>query len=406
MRVSYKDIDTRAKVTLDKTMATDENLGGIMRFGDDNLYPQTVEAIISSSPTASACSTILARFLTGGGFENEAINNAVVGVDERGKKITLLQLLRQASLSVAKFRGFYIHVNRNLENQVKNARLIPFKFCRLNKIDDLGFCSKVGVYNDWEKRKNTKFDKNKVQYFDLFTDNVEALEKQIQKSGGVDNYKGQIYLNYVDPEYIYPLSTIDPVYLDCDTEAQVQIFKNSEIRNGFQAKTIVRVADPGEGTEEEENIIRKVKAMKGADGERITLMFDDIDDTGEIKQSGGFKVDTLQSTIDDKLFENWESSLANNIRKAFNGLPAVLIDYEQGKLSGTSGEAIEQATNYYNAVTTDDRNSISQSFAEIFKLSPNPILHNNTNWNIKPLNLYGNVTNIQPATGDKANIGE
>lgn len=400
MRVGYKDIDIRASVKLDKSMGTDDNLGGIMRFGEDNLYPQTIEAIISSSPTASACSTILARFLTGGGFENETINNAVVGIDERGKKITLLQLLRQAALSTAKFRGFYIHVNRNLDNQVSNARLIPFKFCRLNKVDDLGFCSKVGVYNNWEKRNNEKFDKAKVQYFDIFNGNIEALQKQIEKAGGVEKYKGQIYLNYVDTEYIYPLSTIDSVYLDCDTEAQVQIFKNSEIRNGFQAKTIVRVADPGEGTEEEDNIIKKVKAMKGADGERITLLFDDIDDNGDIKQSGAFKVDTLQSTIDDKLFENWESSLANNIRKAFNGLPAVLIDYEQGKLSGTSGEAIEQATNYYNAVTLDDRNALSQSFAEIFKLSPDPILANNQNWNIKPLSLNGNPTNISAAAGN------
>ena len=143
--------------------------------------------------------------------------------------------------------------------------------------------------------------------------------------------------------------------------------------------------------------------MKGAAGDRITLLFDDIDDTGEIKQSGAFKVDTIGTTINDKLFENWEASLSNNIRKSFNGLPAVLIDYEQGKLSGTSGEAIEQATAYYNAVTTDMRNVLSQSFAEIFKLSENQTLATNTNWNIKPLTLNGNITNTGSATGNQAN---
>ena len=39
---------------------------------------------------------------------------------------------------------------------------------------------------------------------------------------------------FFDPEYLYPLSMIDSVYLDCDTEAQISIFRNTEIRNGFQ----------------------------------------------------------------------------------------------------------------------------------------------------------------------------
>lgn len=403
MRVSHKDTDDRARVYLNKAMKTDDNLGGIMSFGDDNLYPQTIERITASSPTASACAGILANFLTGSGFETELINGVVVGKDERGKSITLHQLLRQAAMSVAKFRGFYVHVNRNLSNQVGNARIIPFKFCRFGKVDDLGFCSKVGVYDNWDKRKDEVFDKNKVQYFDLFTTNEDALFLQIKKAGGVDKYKGQIYLQFIDPDYIYPLSSIDSVYLDCDTESQVQIFKNSEIRNGFQSTTLIRCADPGEGTEAEKAIIEKINKMKGAAGDRITLLFDDIDDNGEIRQSGAFKVDTIGTTINDKLFENWEASLSNNIRKAFNGLPAVLIDYEQGKLSGTSGEAIQQATAYYNAVTTDMRNVLSQSFAEIFKLSENQTLATNTNWNIKPLSLNGTITNTGAATGNQAN---
>lgn len=387
MRLAHDKTEVRAVIKLDKSMGVDENLGGIMRFGADNLYPQTVENIIASSQTGTACAKMYARFLTGMGFENEAINSVVVGVDERGKNITLLQLLRQSAASVSKNRGFYIHVNRTMDGKIKNARSVPFKFCRFGKQDDAGYCSRIGVYDNWEKRSGEKFKKEDVKYYDLFTSSQEAYALQIAKAGDIKKYPGQIYFTFFDPEYLYPLSTIDPVYLDCDTESQVQIFKNTEIRNGFQTGTIIRVPEPA-SDEEEEKIKEKIYGMKGADGKRIVLLFDSLDtETNEIKATGAFKIDSIQSNINDKLFADWESTLANNIRKAFNGMPAILIDYEKGTLSGTSGEAITQATNSYNSLTSDDRAALSASFKEIFSLSENPILAGNTNWNIKPLTL-------------------
>lgn len=391
MRLAYSDIDNRLPVKLDKSMNVDDSLGGIMTFGSDNLYPQTIEGLIAGSSTAKACSNMYSRFLTGLGFENEAINNVVVGTDERGKEITLLTLLRKCAQARAKYRGFYIHVNKNLENKVVNARHVPFKYCRFNKKDDLGFCSKVMVWDNWERDKNKNNDKKLIKSYDNFTSNNEAFAQQIKKVGDIKKYSGQIFFDFDDPEFLYPLSMIDQVYLDCDTEQQVAIFRNSEIRNGFQATTLLLMQEP-EGIEEEEKIKAKINKMKGADASRITLFFTDRDENGKLVKDEQFVTETIQSNINDKLFENWENGLANNIRKAFNGMPAVLIDYEQGKLSGTSGEAITQATTLYNELTRDDRAALSQAFKQIFSKSVFPELENNDNWKIKPLQLYSNGT--------------
>ena len=92
---------------------------------------------------------------------------------------------------------------------------------------------------------------------------------------------------------------------------------NREIRNGFMATTILRVQA---GTEDEEKLIsERVQNATGADGSRVLLMLDEIDpETGEIKKNGAFAVDKIESNINDKLFENWEASLMNKIRRSQN----------------------------------------------------------------------------------------
>ena len=161
---------------------------------------------------------------------------------------------------------------------------------------------------------------------------------------------------------------------------------NREIRNGFMATTILRVQA---GTEEEEKLIsERVQYATGADGSRVLLMLDEIDpETGEIKKNGAFAVDKIESNINDKLFESWENSLMSKIRRSQN-VPSIFLDYKTNKLGGTSGEAIIQATNSYNATTRDARSLLSEYLKELFSNFENPELKNNQDWTIKPLTLY------------------
>ena len=133
MKIILSELDKRVDVSLDKSISAD-GVKGIMKYGSKNDYPQKIERIVNGSVTAKSAADIYAKFLTGAGFENEEINNVVVGRDSRFKKITLRSLLSQIAMSMAYYYGAYIHVNLTLNRKVKNAQLLLFKNCRFSNV--------------------------------------------------------------------------------------------------------------------------------------------------------------------------------------------------------------------------------------------------------------------------------
>lgn len=401
MRLLNKEIEKRITVKLDKNIRGD-NVSGIMTYGSDNDYPQVIEKLIYGSQTAKACANIYAKFIGGEGFNNAAIGQIKVGIDNKGKPITLDNIRRQIATSLAKFNGVYVHCNQNIEGEVGNTKVIPFKYARLSREDDNGYCALIAIHPNWtkESEKNTyqKFDKSEISWFNHF--NLSALQANIENAGGIESFKGQIYSFFLDDNYIYPLSPFDSVYLDMDTEYQIQLFKNREIRNGFTDKVVMNIVPPKDDTEREDTK-KKVKNWMGADGEKILLFESEFDENGNLLKEGSFKVEKIPTNINDKLFENWEKSLSNNIRKAVHALPAVLIDYEQGQLSQASGEMIVQATNYYNALTHPIREAIEEIIKDIYTHHAEPVLKENTDWTLKPVSLIelkpSNPNNYVPA---------
>lgn len=402
MRLALKDIDKRVSIKLDKSIRKGNN-GGVMLFGKDNDYPQKIERIVNSSITAKSCRDIYSKFLCGQGFANDQINSVIVGKDERGKNVTLKKILSLVCDSIALNHGAYIHINLNLNGIIGSVRHMPFKYCRFVKPDDIFYCSHILFYENWERDsdyfKDKKFNKSDIKHYPIFNSDPAVIEAQVKEAGSFKKFKGQVNFIFLDDQHLYPLSPFDPVYMDCDTENQVAIYKNNTTRNGMTKKTIVRMQEPSNSTEEAE-LSEQVKSWQGADGDNVLVLYDEIDpQSGEIKTTGAFAVDTLESAIDDKLFEGWQKDLSNNIRKAVRALPAVLIDYDESKLGTTSGEGIIQAVNFYNAMTEGDRSKISEMFREIFTKFDNDILKSNTDWTIKKLDLYGNF-NVPTASTD------
>lgn len=417
-RITVEDLDKRAVIKLNKNIkAVDNGVHGLMIFGEKNDYPQMMELAINGSVTAKAAAGIYSKFLAGKGFKNQAVNNIVVGRDQRGKEITVRSLLRQVTDSCAWHNGFYIHCNRNYEGQTGTVHLKPFKDGRFAKPDDTGFSAKILFYDNWGKDKDIgKYDTKKASSYHIFSNDLKVIQAQIN---GVEDgkYKGQVYFQFLDNTYFYPLSPFDAAYMDVDTEQQVALFKNRTIRNGFFNKTIIRKQkeykeqevtsidgdqnDPRSERVHDDTVSKDIVDFVGADGETVIVIEDDLDpDTGEFPKNS-FQVETIETKVDSKLFDSWEQGLKNNIRMSIRGIPAILIDYEQNQLGTTSGEAIIQATQFYNALTLDDRELISQSFADIFKNSNIPELANNQDWTIEPIKLIDNGTdNTSAATSN------
>ena len=112
----------------------------------------------------------------------------------------------------------------------------------------------------------------------------------------------------------------------------------------------------------------------------------------------------MAPTLKPALFNALSESIANKIRITAGGIPKVLIDYEGGKLFGLSGEAIVQATNFYNAITDKTRTLLGDSLGEILSNFKDPVLRNNKNWEIVPINLIeqqkDGITDTNTTTGN------
>jgi hypothetical protein len=107
---------------------------------------------------------------------------------------------------------------------------------------------------------------------------------------------------------------------------------------------------------------------------------------GKIIDGENVKLEKIEQNINDKMFEGYEASTQNAIRKAYNAIPQILIDYETGQLGTTSGEALRQAAEFYNAMTVEPRMKISQIFEEIFSNFIDPSLRGR-NWEIRELDF-------------------
>lgn len=403
-RLLNKEVDSRITIRPSKKIAiNDDTLPGLMFFGENNDYPQLMEKLILGSVTAIGASGVYANFLAGHGFKNPELNKVVIGRDSKGKSVTVLNLLGMAAHSVSFNNGYYVQVNLNAKAEIKDCRLIPFKDSRFIKADDTGYSAKIAVYNNWAKEKGVKYSKDKIVPYNVFNLQENALLSQIKDAGGIKKYKGQIYFQFFDDRFFYPLSVFDASDLDCDSEAQISLYENRTLRNGFFDKTIVSTS-PG-GTDEDQNeFVDKVTNMLGPDGESVLVMTTDVNENGEIDEARAIKIDQIETKVKPALFNTISESIANKIRITAGGIPKILIDYEGGKLFGLSGEAIVQATNFYNAITDKTRTLLGNSIGEILSNFKDPILKDNKDWEIVPLNLIeqqkDGVTDIRTTTGN------
>ena len=110
MKLLNKDIPQRVRTRIDKSIQVDGS-AGILTFGDKNDYPQVIEKIIDSSPTASACANIYAKFLAGQGIADKILEQKIVGRSHTGGAITVKALISQVCQSISYYSGAYIHVN-------------------------------------------------------------------------------------------------------------------------------------------------------------------------------------------------------------------------------------------------------------------------------------------------------
>jgi len=378
---------------------------GIIQNGMENDYPTRMEYAVNNSITAKACANTYKRFLIGKGFEDAALNKIIVGKDEqKNTNITALDALISIAHEFSRHNGTWIKTGYNGNLEVNSLYITPSKYCRFGKEDSKKFKGKIAVYDNWDYITNPsgeKFNKSEIQIYNIYDkkkDNItyqitgKKKPKEADLIKGLQTWKGQIYFKFIDKEFTYPLSPIDVEQHDADTEFQISLFKNGELRRGFFAKYML-IHETFEDDADYTDFLSTVQSFEGASegGSIMTVEVDKLSSDDKMTPVAPFVMQKIEQNINDGLFEKYETSTANNIRKAYNNLPPVLIDYQEGKLGGTSGESITAAAEYYNQQTEMDRMEIETIFKELMSNWHIPELRDKE-WKISKL-TYGTSNN-------------
>jgi len=358
----------------------------------DNAYPDRMDRLINNSVTAKSAAAIMVQYLLGKGY-GETADNAIIN---KAQNLKLIDFADDVADDLVKQRGVFIHINYNALYQVADFSVLPFEWCRIGKKDSNDYAGKVAVCKEWLKPKRSD-----IELIDVYNPRKKVIDAQVEKAGGWEHYKGQVLYINMDTKLIYPLSRIDSVAEDCDSEAQASVYKNRLLRKGFFGNTLV-VTRPlvGEGLQpgshalqqaesEREAFQGAIKDSLGAENTGGVLCLE-MDFAGE-KLEDAILIKQIESKIDDKLFDYTETSVRENILVAFNNLPSGLIKANDKALFGNSGEAMREMKRTYWENTTKERILLTSVLNQLLEKSAD-----NSSLKVQPLKLTDDAAPDNP----------
>lgn len=381
MKTYLPQIERRIRVRPNQTF-------GILNYDLDNAYPQRMLELVAASPTAKDCWNKRAKFIGGNGFEEKTLGKKLI--NEKG--LTLAKLLKAVATDKALFNGFGIHLNYNANYQVASAHYVKFEDIRMGNTDCADTANQYAIYNDWGRKSWKHVMRSKIVFIDQYNPDPTVIDEQVEKAGGWEHYKGQLY--YFNPEVEdYPLIEADSVWEDFETEAGIKTFNNREVTTGFLPSTMLfmqarreeadnSTPDSGllNGSNSPSQLEKDLGAFQGTKSAQKIIVIEYEDEASKPE----FKPYAIQNN--DKLFEATEKSVEARIIKGFS-VPKELINAEKSSGLSNGGEK-KEAIREFNDNTAPDRLELSEVFEELFS-NFCQTLNPSGNWNILP--VPGNV---------------
>ena len=384
MRVSDVSTEKRTKTNLDVTSL------GIQSWDRGNLYPQKLWDAIAESGTALSCIEVYAAFIRGAGFPSEIADNIV---NREGQ--TLNDILALVSQDRAKFGGFAVHINYNEFYEAAEFNYVPFEHTRLgipNK--DTGAISEIAINSDWAGLR-IRPDKKNTTYLKLFNPQKQVVAAQIEAAGGVENYKGQLLWFSNNRGLSYPTPICDAIITDINSEGGCATVKNRNVKNNFFGAGIFIVeggkSDSEDNVEnasrhnddlnEESNLVKQIKKMQ-TDRNAVNVAVLEVE-----RGATPPKFEKFSGMNYDGAFQKTEDSVQKNIGRRFKQPPILRCEEVA---TGFATEAMQDAYNFYNSVTQDERGEIERAFTRLLGAYTNYI--DLTQFKIIPKS-FNNATN-------------
>ena len=330
---------------------------GIQLYGNTNDYPQQVSEIVNLSGTGKVCLNTYAKFIKGKGFLDAGFGQLKVG----GNDDTSNDLLFKLASDFALYGGFAVHVNYTSNFTIKELQHVPFETLRFSAMDEKGDFSQVALHSDWGRRftKLKKWKKEDIEFIDIFNPDPEAIFSQMQKAGSWEKYKGQIYFYSNEGDKVYPLPIFDSVLTDMSTEEGLSNLTYRAARNNMiTAGVIVDIIAEEESDEEFEKKKKEFLEFQG-DEEAGKLIYVQVKSKEEVPQFVKFDSDNF-----DKNFDTTTNKTKDKIGRAFTQ-PPILRAEDVGANFGS--DLMENAYNFYNSITENERTILSDTFKYLFQ---------------------------------------
>jgi len=335
---------------------------GIMKWGTNNAFPQTLKNLIDQSSVAKPAIDRVIKFYKGGKFEGEDTIISSSG-------LTLKGLVAILADDYATFNAYSIHSNFDIEGTVSSIEPLRITDLRFNEFDELNTSSKLGYHPDFglnsvvKKTITQTVTKAKIKWIDKF--NPDSVLKQIENTKkGISNYNGQVLYHSEAGSSSYPIPTLQAQinYMLSDIENSILVRKETATGfiNSYLLKTMLASEDPN--LKALESAIAQAQGARGS-GKIITLSGLSPDEVNnslleEIGSGGSGAAAIIESCT--KTYE-----LAHKVINGAYLIPPILSGADQK--TGFSSADLKEAYFVFNSITQTGRDTIESGVNRVLE---------------------------------------
>lgn len=303
-------------------------------YGDKNNYPSYLLEMYQRSAKHNAIINGKVNYITGKGWTYDAKDLASDLVTELNRLLEnpnpyddLNDILYKVALDFEIFNGFALEIIWNLQGRISQIAHVNFGNIRVNEKQD-----KFYFAQEWKEFGEPE---GLVEY-QAFNPEARLGKQLFYYSSYAPSVK-----YYPIPEYLGALAYIE-------TDARIANYHVNNLRNGFLGGYLFSFNNGVPSDEEQREIKRQlIRQMKGDDGERIVVAFNDT-------KENGLEITALEANNLDKQFDILNTTIQTEIFVAHRVTSPMLFGIRTAGQLGGRSELIE-AYELFKSVYVEDR---------------------------------------------------